>query len=508
MQECAGTPCVVEHVDGTRRDGCFPREIAPHQPFTAVRAIAHEAAPGVWARVRCEGDAFEMEDQRNWTDASYKTYCTPLDRAFPVLVEQGTVVQQSVTLSLEGMPRAWTSAVASGAGSDHVEVSVDVARATPLPRLGVALDDHRRPLDPAAAALLRALRPAHLRVELPLHDVALATRLHVAAESARALGVPWEAALVVTDDAEVELRRLRTELDTLRPAVARWLVFHVNERSTSARWVALARRALGDGVTGAPVGGGTNAYFAHLNRGRPPAGAFDVVCYSINPQVHAFDDLSLVETLPMHAETARAARRIAGGAAVAVGPVTLRPRFNPSATGPAAAPATADPRLSTLLGAAWTLGSVKWLAEGGAESVTYFATGGPHGILDTPPAGGAPTVHPPYHVLADACEWADADALATESSDPLRVEALMLRRAGETRLLLANLSPEPQRVRVRNPAPGALAHIRRLDAATVDGARREPARFRSGEGEPLDGRGDSLLVELGAHACACVDARS
>lgn len=24
-----------------------------------------------------EGDVFEMEDQRNWTDASYKTYCTP-----------------------------------------------------------------------------------------------------------------------------------------------------------------------------------------------------------------------------------------------------------------------------------------------------------------------------------------------------------------------------------------------------------------------------------------------
>src|SRR3954447_16748040 len=99
---CAGAPCVVEHDDGTRTEGVFPLLIAPDQPFVEMRAIAHEVRPGVWAEVRFAGDIFEMEDQRNWTDDSYKTYCTPLRLPFPVEVAAGTPVVQAVSLRLHG----------------------------------------------------------------------------------------------------------------------------------------------------------------------------------------------------------------------------------------------------------------------------------------------------------------------------------------------------------------------------------------------------------------------
>ncbi len=39
-----------------------------------------------------------MEDQRNWTDASYKTYSTPLALPFPVEIRAGETVEQTVTL--------------------------------------------------------------------------------------------------------------------------------------------------------------------------------------------------------------------------------------------------------------------------------------------------------------------------------------------------------------------------------------------------------------------------
>ena len=32
------------------------------------------------------GETFEMEDQRNWTDASFKTYCTPLSLPYPIKI--------------------------------------------------------------------------------------------------------------------------------------------------------------------------------------------------------------------------------------------------------------------------------------------------------------------------------------------------------------------------------------------------------------------------------------
>ena len=36
-----------------------------------------------------EGDTFEMEDQRNWTDASYKTYVRPLALPWPYTLRAG-----------------------------------------------------------------------------------------------------------------------------------------------------------------------------------------------------------------------------------------------------------------------------------------------------------------------------------------------------------------------------------------------------------------------------------
>ena len=55
-----------------------------------------------------EGDTFEMEDHRNWTDANFKTYCTPLAKPYPVRVESGTTIQQTVTVTLKGSLRERT----------------------------------------------------------------------------------------------------------------------------------------------------------------------------------------------------------------------------------------------------------------------------------------------------------------------------------------------------------------------------------------------------------------
>ena len=51
-----------------------------------MRAITHSVRPGVRAECRMEGDTFEMEDQRNWSDASYKTYVRPLALPWPYML--------------------------------------------------------------------------------------------------------------------------------------------------------------------------------------------------------------------------------------------------------------------------------------------------------------------------------------------------------------------------------------------------------------------------------------
>jgi len=69
----AGAPVTVQHTDGTVEESAFPELIKPSQPFFDIHTLTHTVSPGLKVTRTMEGDAFEMEDQRNWTDASFRT---------------------------------------------------------------------------------------------------------------------------------------------------------------------------------------------------------------------------------------------------------------------------------------------------------------------------------------------------------------------------------------------------------------------------------------------------
>lgn len=508
---CAGAPCIVEHDDGTRTEGFFPLHIAPDQPFVEMRAIGHAVVPGTWAEVRFAGDIFEMEDQRNWTDDSYKTYCTPLRLPFPVEVATGTRVAQSVTLRLLG-----ATVPTPDDSTPPVEVTIGDEAVGALPQLGVGLASHSQPLSDGEAARLRALHLAHLRVDLPLASPEWRATLRRAASEAAVLGVALEVALFLSDAAEVELAALATVIGAVGTPIARWLVYHTGEKVTSERWVALARRVLAASAPDAAFGGGTNAYFTELNRARPTLGPLDLVAYSINPQVHAFDDASLMETLACQATTVESARQFTGGLPLAISPLTLRPRFNPNATGPESAvpadtlPFEVDPRQTSLCAAAWTVGSLAALAASGVASATYYETTGPRGLIET--ATGSPwsafrslpgSAFPLYHLLADAGEFAGGEVLQTAVGDRLGAAALALHKDGQTAVLLANLRPAPQPITLRLAANQV--RVRRLDETNAEEAMRSPEAFRAAPGEVLTMQDGKLVLEMLPYAVARID---
>ena len=197
-----------------------------------------------------------------------------------------------------------------------------------------------------------------------------------------------QCALFLTDAAEQNLLDFR---GTIRPDfVDICLIFHEGEKSTASQWFELAERHLGQ--HGFRLATGTNAYFAELNRQRPPRRA--QACYSINPQVHTFDDLSLLETLEAQAVTVESAAQFCDGALI-ISPITLRPRFNPNATDPKQqqelpSTATADPRQQTSFCAAWTVGTLAQLMSlDRIESLTFYETTGPGGIMNSRPHSSA-----------------------------------------------------------------------------------------------------------------------
>lgn len=513
MAECAGEPCMVQHVDGTTTESHFPRDISPHQPFKNMRAITHEVAPGVEAEVVFEGDTFEMEDQRNWTDASYKTYCTPLELPFPVEVRAGTEIAQRVTLKLRGdVPPG-----AKDAETDRLTLTVGNTAGLAVAPIGLGVASHGEPLSAEEIDRLRALNLSHLRVDLHLQDHDYEDTLRRATAEAEALNIGLEAVIHVTDDAAEELRDLLQLLHSIRPPVVHWLVFHDEEKSTAAEWVRLAREHLSAYDPSAMIGAGTDAYFTELNRERPPVRQLDLVAYSLNPQVHAFDNLSLVETLEAQATTVESAHKFIDGLPLAVTPVTLKPRFNPNATAPEPVPgpdglsSQVDKRQMSLFGAGWTTGSLKYLLASDIHSVTYYETTGWRGVMETEAGSKLPehfqslpgAVFPLYHVLADVGEFADGEVVPTTSSDKLLFDGLALRKNGRLRVIIANFGAEPRAVTLAN-LNGAV-RVRHLDETNAIQAMRLPQAYRREAGRRQATEGGALTLQLRPFGLATID---
>ena len=315
IRECAGKGARFTAADGRLHEGRFPDDIAPHQPFLDLQTFTWKPGQGKTATLAFEGDVFEMEDQRNWTDASFKTYCTPLIRPFPVPVHAGDRVDQRVTLAVsgDGSPREGRKAERT------VDFTEGNASGKPLPSLGFQFVGSS-PHPDMVLELLAPLRPKHLRVDLDLANKDWPEEWRRVSNVADRLNSKLYAGLFLTEDAERELSEFRGAAQS--PRVGAYLVFDKAKESTSHRSYALAHQILG----GLPVVVGTSANFTELNRQRPPREA--AMVYSFNPQVHAFDDLSVMETLEAQAATVETARTFCDGP-IHVGPITLRPRFLP-----------------------------------------------------------------------------------------------------------------------------------------------------------------------------------
>lgn len=509
--ETAGTLCTVAHQDGSTSEARFPEFVVPEQPvlpFAEMRALTMRFEDGLRVRLTMEGDIFEMEDQRNWTDASYKTFCTPLRLPFPVTIPAGTRIQQKITLQLESLPASEpVSASHFARHADETVLHLTSASAGVLPPIGLGLPVTAHELTPLQVERLKALALAHLRLELRLTDEAWKHTFAEGVRHARLLDVPLEMALLLPTgkQASSAFEELTALLEREKPAIARWLLLPAGERVNVApdyegllRAAAPLRTALHD-VT-VPFVLGTSSDFPFISRFPPPASACDAFTFAINPQVHAFDNASLMETLAAQAIVMQSARRLADGLPVVVSPVTLRPRFNPYATAPLPwSPPPADPRQKTLFGAAWTLGSLKYLAESGAAAITYFETVGEGGVLD------GESVFPLYHVLADGNAFRGSDVIPIGSSSPLTAIGVALQSDLHWRLLLANLTPKEQRITL-NGLPETLRSVRlkSLDASSAISALHGPETYRT-EIETRTIQAGTLSLTLVPHATLCLD---
>jgi len=502
----AGAPVTVEHVDGSVVETKLPDLIDPWQPFKGMRAITHMVRPGVRAECRMEGDTFEMEDQRNWSDASYKTYVRPLELPWPYLLKSGIAFRQKVSLKIRGS--AGGRASSAGASSDRI--GIELGEAGPkFPEIGVVI----YPDDLAAALanidLLRRLGPQRLLLHFdPTAGHGLdALRGHAALSAAYPARTVLECVVPCKREPDVELTEVAEQAHRAGLLLSEIAVSpSVDRQSTppGSRWpecpplediYAAARRAFPTLL----LGGGMFSYFTELNRKRVPAEHLDFITHCTCPIVHAADDLSVMQSLEALPFITRSVRALFGDKPYRIGPSTIAMRQNPygSATkdnpaGRRIAMANRDPRHEGLFAAAWTIGYAARVVPAGLDQLTLSSFVGPFGVL----AGqGEPAItgraRPLFHVIRGFAAMAGCASVEVRSSADDRLAALAARsEEGKLVLWLANLSPDDVTLHRADLSIGSDARVSILD---VKNLKARPDELRQ-----IDMRDE--VIRLGAYA--------
>ena len=186
----ADEPVEIRHPDGTRESGRFPDLVQPDWPFRDIVGVSVKL-PGYKVEVTMEGETFEMEDQRNFGDASFKTYCYPQTRPYPYRIEAGGKVDAdgadqgpALGIARRGLPPM----------PDGVAGLLFVDETLPVPLIGLGAD---------------------ATTDRRLFGVAPVDYVRMPAEAAEDVGLPLELALDLSEDAEGRVERALARIAAL-----------------------------------------------------------------------------------------------------------------------------------------------------------------------------------------------------------------------------------------------------------------------------------------------------
>ena len=342
--------------------------------FPAANEMHFVAPDQRFIKVNSTGKVLEAEDQRNWTDNTYKIYSGSLSEPRPFVTSTGSVWKQSVRFEV-GAP--------TGAAIDPAKIVVCEIEALPSIGLQFNTDPLFSPDDLEKALVL--LDIDHLRVN---EESLTAQKIATTSSS----GLILEAALL-SSNSGAALQAEVTQLSKRVPAGSRLLIQREGREIVEATDLP-KNDSLSSYIPG------SDAYLVDLHRNKYNFGSS--VSYSMVPTVHSADTETMFKTLYTQHESIEFAKKYLAPQ-VFISPITFSTRGNPE-TGHSRderinfANPDAAACIRTLEGAAWTLGSIFALASAGAFSGTWHELFGESGVIYS--QSGATKFSPAFHALS------------------------------------------------------------------------------------------------------------
>ena len=350
-------------VDGVIQ-GLFPASFEMHFVAPDKRFI----------KALSSGKVLEAEDQRNWTDNTYKIYSGSLSEPLPFIINAGSSWKQSVKFEV-GAP--------SQVASDPEKILIREIEALPSIGLQFNGDSLLAPDDLEKAFILLGID--HLRVN---EESLTPQKVATTASS----GLILEAALL-SSNSGVELKADVLNLNQRVPDGSRLLIQRDSREVVDANDLP-ENKSLNTFIPG------SDAYLVDLHKAKHDFG--NSVSYSMAPTIHSSDTESIFKTLATQKESVEFARKYLAPQ-VSISPITFSMRGNPhSGHSKDQRLIYTEPEMAlhvrSIEGAAWTLGSIFALASAGAFSGTWHELFGEFGVIY--PHSGGVKFSPTFHALS------------------------------------------------------------------------------------------------------------
>jgi hypothetical protein len=280
------------------------------EPFSLLRIERSDF--GV-LELRFEGDLFELEDQRNWGDASFKTYCTPLRLGFPRTVKAGTSIAQSVQLRFEPATARTSLGTSRAKESEHKarpgwRVFPEIGREWHSSSAGTQSHEQTPPW-----------RHIQFRVTEGESNLA-ALRSLLESESLPKFEIAFEE----QGDRE-PLNEALALLSRHRDRVVRILFYGAGSSAPLAAALDRLRQALNTSavLTDVPILAATRGYFVEFNRAAPLNVPISGIAFPLTATVHSDDIDTIADNVATIRDIADTARDLMQLPKLAVAPLAL-----------------------------------------------------------------------------------------------------------------------------------------------------------------------------------------
>jgi len=337
--------------------------------------LSYEMFDSIALNIRFDGIHFEMEDQRNWGDASYKIYSGSLLDPFPYKENKNSAFHQEIEITVREKNNSLETI------SNQNIIPLNIQEEYAMPKIGIKVDNETNGIDIVNVDFVYHLVDFERNTEskpnfnnLPIYLVALIDHTKKVKD-------------IVKDIKDYILsNKISVDKILICPKI------YLNSFQPAGEWPSVPK--LGDYYKEAKIQlpdvhifSGMVTNFTELNR-KKPDGKFDGINFSFTPIVHDASDYGVLDTPNSLKYILHSVNNFSKDTPIHIGPMTLGMHFNPYGEKLAAnidqvrlEMTDFDPRHDSLIGLNWTIAVFAETLSKNTKFITIASLKGVHGIL-------------------------------------------------------------------------------------------------------------------------------